>query len=374
VAKAWAEIDESAWVDNFTAIQKHVAPLKLMPVVKANAYGMGARRTSSSFRACGATHLAVSCLDEGLELLGVGADILILGASLGDEIPLVVAHGLIPSVQDVSTARALSGAAARAGKRLKIHIKIDSGMGRFGIPLEQARATVAEIAQLPSLDLDGIFSHLAVSRSRDRETQNSVADFAVLIRDLAAQGIRFAYRHVGNSTAIAGLPEVCGDPFNMVRSGIDLQGGHVSALPRPYQTRPVLTLKARLLAVRHMLMGAPVGYGRTYRVTKAAGERIGVVSIGYADGYSRHLSNKGVMLVRGQRCPVTGLVCMDYSMISLESVPDAQVGDEVVVIGRQGNDMVSLAELARAAETIPYELMCGLGPRVERRYVARAGG
>jgi alanine racemase len=155
----------------------------------------------------------------------------------------------------------------------------------------------------------------------------------------------------------------------MVRSGIDLQGGHFSAQPCPYATRPVLSLKARLLTVRHMPMGAPIGYNRTYRVSKAAGERIGVVSIGYADGYPRHLSNKGVVLVRGQRCPVVGLVCMDYTMISLENVPDAQVGDDVAVIGQQGDEMVSLAEVARAAETIPYELMCSLGPRVERRYV-----
>jgi len=368
-ARVWAEIDTAAWRANFEAAARQVSPLSVMPVVKANGYGMGAREAARAFRDAGAQHLAVSCLSEGLELLDVGPEILILGASLDDEIPDALAAGLVPSVQSLRAAECISAEAGRQGRVAKIHVKVDTGMGRFGVPVAEARDAIRAIAQLPHIDLDGVFSHLAAVRAQDRETFDQVARLAGLIEELQADGVRFARRHIANSTAMAGFPPACTAPFNLVRSGIDLHGAHLSIVPRPYETRPVLTLKARLLAVRRLPPGSTVGYGRTYTVTREQGERIGIVSIGYADGYPHALSNKGAMLVRGARRPVTGLVCMDYTMISLEDAPDAEVGDEVVVIGEQGGQYISIPEVARLAQTIPYELMCGLGSRVERRYL-----
>ena len=190
-----------------------------------------------------------------------------------------------------------------------------------------------------------------------------------LVQDLAAAGLHFNCRHLASSMAVTDIPAACRAPLNMVRCGIDLHCGHLSRLPRAYATRPVFTLKTRLLAVRTLPCGATVGYNRTYTVADPAGERIGVVAIGYADGYPRHLSNQGTMLVRGRRCRVTGIVCMDYTMISLANVPDADVGDEVVVIGTQAGETVSITEVAKAGGTIAYEILCGLGSRVERRYL-----
>ena len=368
-ARVWAEIDRSAWRANYRTVASAVAPAVLMPVVKANAYGMGDIETARAFRESGCRFLAVSCMGEGMRLIDQGLSILLLGASLPGEIPEIVRAGLIPSVPDLETAECVSRVAGAQGKCAKIHIKVDTGMGRFGMPVSEARASIREIAGLPNLELHGIFSHFAAAGIRDEVTMGQLHSLAALIRDMESEGIVFRYRHIANSTAIAGIPAASQAPFTMVRSGIDLHGGHLSCTERSYATRPVFNLKARLLAVRHMPQGATVGYGRTYRVSDADGERIGIVSIGYADGYPRYLSNKGTMLVRGRACPITGIVCMDYTMISLRNAEHARPGDEVVVIGRQGESEVPISEVARAAETIPYELMCGLGSRVKRYYI-----
>jgi alanine racemase len=295
--------------------------------------------------------------------------LIILGVSLPHEIPPVVANDFIPAVASLDTARLLSTAAQQQGRTVRIHIKVDTGMGRFGLALNGAAATVRAIAELPGLELDGIFSHFPAAGTRDRATLGQVCDLSELIAVLAADGIRFRLRHLANSTAVAAVPEACREPFNMVRAGIDLHGGNLPIRPRPYETEPVLTLRARLLTVRRMPRGATIGYGRTYKVEEPAGERVGVVSIGYADGFPRSLSNKGAALVRGVRCPVLGIVCMDYTMISLRAVPDATAGDEVTLIGSDGPEAIAISDVALAAQTIPYELMCGLGARVQRHYV-----
>lgn len=367
-ARTWVEIDTAAWRANFHDILEHVKPLEMLPVIKANAYGMGDRETAAAFRDAGARHVAVSCLGEGLRLRELGLDVIILGASLPEEIPPLIEAGIIPAVPDFESAELVSRAALAQGRDARVHIKVDTGMGRFGIPLGEAWETIQRIAALPGIELHGIFSHLAMARRRDAFTLGQINGLASLIHDLERAGIRFTYRHIANSIAIAGVREAHSPPFNMVRSGIDLHGGHTSVTQRPYLARPVMTLKARLIALRTMPYGTAIGYGCTYRVSRHEGERIGVVSIGYADGYPRCLSNKGFMLVRGQRCPVVGLICMDYTMLSLSEVPDAAVGDEVVAMGTQGEAAVPLAEVARAAGTIPYELMCGLGARVQRVY------
>lgn len=369
VSRVWAEIDVRVWEENFRAIAKVVAPAEVLAVVKANAYGMGAREASQAFARAGARYLAVACIEEGRELLDLGLPVLLLGALLPTEIPVVVGTGLVPSVPDFATAQQLSDAARAIGRTIPVHIQIDTGMGRLGIVLPNARDEVLAISRLPGIRPEGIYTHFPAAGVRDARTYGQITEFAGLIHELREAGCTFQWRHMGNSAAVAGLPEACRAPFNMVRPGLDLHGAHLSCTLRPYTVRPVFSLKSRLVGVRRLPHGATVSYGRTYGVTCPDGECIGTVAVGYADGYPRALSNGGTMSVRGCPCSVVGMVCMDYTMISLNHVPEACPGDEVTVIGNRGEEGVSLAAAARTAGTIPYELMCQLGPRVLRRYI-----
>ncbi|MBT4822515.1 MAG: alanine racemase [Lentisphaerae bacterium] len=369
--RSWVEIDTSAWRANYRQLAAAVHPSELVPVIKANAYGLGAAEGARAFRAAGARRYAVSCLEEGLQLTVFGLPTLLLGAVLPDEVPAVLQAGLIAPITDMATAGLISRTAERLRRNAVVHLKIDSGMGRLGIPLDQARDLVPEIAALPRVKLEGIFSHFPAAELADAETDTQVSAMGELIRDLEAAGIVFKFRHLANSPGVAHVPAAFRPPFNMVRTGIDLHG-HLSADCAPYDLQPAATLKARLVAVRNVPKGATVSYGRHYTVTDLSGEKIGVVAAGYADGYPRHLSGRGTVLVRGTRCPIRGNVCMDFTMVSLQNVPEAEVGDEVVLFGRQGDETLGINEVAEAAGTISYELTCRLGPRVKRIYLNRA--
>ncbi len=367
-SRTWVEIDKRAWRENFASLQSNVSPVTVAPVVKADAYGLGAYTACRSFREAGAQLFIVSCLQEAIELEHVGGNVLILGAPLPEEIPEIIKRGFIITVPSAEIAQTISKTAEALGKTVKAHVKVDTGMGRLGFSTDEAVPAVERAAALPFLNLEGIYSHFPAAGRQDSFTLNQIRVLTGIIEELRERGVEFKHRHIANSTATAGLPRAKMAPYNMVRCGLDLHGAHLSITTRPYETTPVLTLKSRLVAVRHHPCGATVGYGRTYTVAKEEGERIGVVAIGYADGYPRCLSNRGHMLIRGQSCPVVGLICMDYAMVSLENVPDAQRGDEVVVIGEQHNASIPLREVARTAETIPYEITCMLGRRVARHY------
>lgn len=367
--RIWVEVDRNLWKQNYKAISKTVSPVLVAPVLKANGYGLGAREAAAAFCRAGASMIVVSCLKEALEISGICPEILLLGAPVPDEIPAIIENNFAATVPDFETASHFSRCAGLLGTNASVHIKIDTGMGRLGIPVDTAEQEIKQIFSLPHLTIEGIYSHFAAAGLQDKETERQHSSMKTLLAQLQHGGITFSKIHIANSTATAGIREATKLPFTMVRCGLDLHGAHLSITPRPYIVEPVMTLKARLASVRTLPAGASVSYGRTYRIEKPEGERIGVVAIGYADGYPRCLSNKGEMLVRGKRCRVIGRVCMDYTMISLENVPHAKTGDEVVIIGKQKEDCISLAEVARTAETIPYEIICSLGPRVTRHYI-----
>lgn len=368
-SRVWVECDPSAWRYNLHALREHVSPAAVAAVLKANAYGLGARRAAAALADEGIDYFAVSCLNEALQIADFNVPVLILGGSITDESDCIIQQGLTATVSDLEMVEHLAERARALGRSCRVHVKIDTGMGRLGFPVASAKEQVRRIAAADGVIVEGIYSHFASSGMHDEATITQYRTLAGLINELADEGIRFRYRHIANSTAIAGIPEVRNNPFNMVRSGLDLHGAHLSVIPRPYKTKPVLrALKTRLVSVRRLPRGATVSYGRTYEVTRPEGERIGVAAVGYADGYPRCLSNQGAMLVGGKRCPVVGRVCMDYTMLRLDDVPEAKSGDEVVVIGRQDEAQISLGEVARQAETIPYEILCSIGVRVQRQY------
>jgi alanine racemase len=369
-ARVWLEIDLGTLAANYRRIAAAVAPADVMGVLKANAYGLGMAPIAAALARAGAARFGVAEPNEALALvaLGLGPPVQILGSVLPEEIPEAAAAGVILPVTDWETARLLDDAGARLGRRVRAHVKIDTGMGRLGILVSDARALVPRIVRLPHLACEGIYSHFpAAYRAGAGYTGRQIDDFLSLLDDLAAQGISFAWRHMANSDAINNVPRAVRPPFNLVRTGINLHGAFDIEGRRTLDLRPVLSLRTRLTAVRRLPVGMSIGYGCTYTLPRET--TVGTVSAGYADGLPLALSNRGHVLIRGRPCPVLGRVSMDYTTVSLEQVPDAAVGDEVICLGGEGPQAVTVEDWANLKATHPYEIICSFGNRVERRYV-----
>lgn len=366
MTRVWVEIDCNAWHANYRALAAAAAPAEVVPVVKSDCYGLGARRAAAVFIGAGAGRLAVATLEEAQDLADVGVEIQMLGAPVAAEIPGMVAAGVVISVPDVRVAEWVSRAAVQQGRTAQIHVLLDSGMGRLGLLMSEAAQAIRRIAAMPGITIEGVYSHLPAAEIPDAATLRQIAEVTAFVQELEDDGFVLRYRHVANSSAVGGLPASIGRPFNMVRPGIDLHAAGPPEINRSFHLTPVLCWKTRLVAVRRLPKGFTIGYNRTYRLTEE--QSVGTIAVGYADGYPRSLSNRGEVLVRGRRCPVIGSVCMDYSQVSLRDVPGAAVGDEVVLIGCQGGETVSVHDVATAAGTITYEILTGLGPRVARCY------
>ncbi|WP_258358647.1 alanine racemase [Moorella sulfitireducens (nom. illeg.)] len=365
----WAEIDLAAIAHNVRAIKKILPPqTEVMAVVKANAYGHGAVPVARTALANGVTWLGVATLDEAMVLReeGITAPVLILGYTPPEDAGRVVAADLSQTVFSLEQARVLDAAAAAAGTRARLHLKIDTGMGRLGFLPDRAVAEVLAMARLPHVRLEGIFTHFAASDAADKTyTRRQLDLFQKVIADLEQQGLTFPWRHAANSGAIIDLPET---HFNLVRAGIILYGHYPSPEVRKERLdlHPAMTLKTRIVLVKDVPAGAFISYGCTYCTPAPA--RIATLPIGYADGYSRLLSNRAQILIRGRRAPVVGRVCMDQCMIDVTAIPEARVGDEVVLFGRQGKEILSVEEVAGWMGTINYEILCMISGRVPRVY------
>ncbi|GEA14093.1 MAG: alanine racemase [Moorella sp. (in: firmicutes)] len=365
----WAEIDLDAIAHNVRAIKKILAPqTEIMAIVKANAYGHGAVPVARTALASGVTWLGVATLDEALALReeGITAPLLILGYTPAEDAGRVVAADLSQTVFSLEQARVLNAAAAAAGTRARLHLKIDTGMGRLGFLPDRAVAEALAIARLPHVRLEGIFTHFAAADAADKTyTRRQLALFQRVITDLEQQGITFPWRHAANSGAIIDLPET---HFNLVRAGIILYGHYPSPEVRRERLdlRPAMTLKTRVVLVKEVPAGTYISYGCTYCTPAPA--RIATLPVGYADGYSRLLSNRAEVLIRGRRAPVIGRVCMDQCMIDVTAVPEASTGDEVVLFGHQGEQYLPVEEVAAWMGTINYEILCLISGRVPRVY------
>lgn len=358
-------ISLSAIRDNFRHIAERTAPCRVMAVLKANAYGIGVEPVARCLKEAGAACFGAAEMSEALSLLPLGLPVHILGALLPEEIPPAVAAGVVIPVGDRETARAVSREACRQEKRAVVHFLVDTGMGRLGIPVDQALDLILYASGLPGLDREGIYTHFpAAYRAGEAGTRDQVRVFTSLLRAAASREIEFPVRHVANSDAINNYPETYREPFNLVRTGINLYGCFDVEGARTMNLRSALRLTSRLVAVRRLPAGMSLGYGRTYTLPRET--RVGTVSAGYADGLPLALSNRGYVLVRNRVCPVLGRVSMDYTTVSLEQVPEAEAGDPVTCLGGEGATAVSVDDWAALKGTNPYDIICSIGGRVAR--------
>ncbi len=368
----YIEVDLDAIAHNVQAIKSFVGPaVELIAVVKANAYGHGTLRTSQTALAHGADRLAIGRVDEGVALrqAGITAPILVLSYSMPSEAEAAVAHDLTLAVTELPVAEALSAQARAQGKRLPIHVKVDTGMGRFGLLPDEVLPFVQRLAALPGLVLEGLFTHFSTADAIDKTyAQAQFEAYRRVLDALSAAGFHFPLRHVANSAATLSLPAT---HLDAVRAGIILYGLMPSGDVEPVvDLRPALSLKSHIARVQCLEPGASIGYGRTY--VAEAPMTAALVPVGYGDGYHRLLSNRGAVLVNGQRAPIVGRVCMDQFVIDISTVGPVAVDDEVVLIGRQGGDCISAEEMAGWADTINYEVVTSLLPRMPRRYLTNS--
>jgi alanine racemase len=367
----WAEIDLDAIAHNARLLKDRAGSgCELMVAVKANAYGHGAIPVSKAALAGGASRLAVSRTEEGIELrrAGIDAPILLLSYTLPGESDAIVHWNLTSTVNSKSQAKALAEAATVQGRALPIHVKVDTGMSRYGVLPNEMLEFVRFLSELPGLILEGLYTHFAVADLSDKAfTRDQFNTFKHVVERLEASGFSFPLKHVSNSAATIDLPEMA---LGMVRCGIALYGLRPSAEVDPaVALRTALTLKSRVARVRMLPAGASISYGRTY-VTEGP-TRVALIPVGYGDGYHRILSNRGAVLIRGKRAPILGRVCMDQFVVNVTDIPGIRLHDEVVLIGRQGEGHIPAEEVAHWAETINYEVTTSVTPRVTRIYLRR---
>lgn len=364
----WAEIDLSAIAFNVGQFRRHVAPeVEVIAVVKANAYGHGAAPVAQTALAAGATRLAVNRLSEGVALrqAGIEAPVLILGYTPPAGVPQIVDWRLTPSLITIEFAQALSARSQATGVATPVHIKVDSGMSRYGLLPDEVLEFARALQVLPGVRLDGLYTHFATADGSDQTfVRQQLAVFNRVASILRESDISIPLLHACNSAAAMRLPEA---HFNAIRPGIALYGLDPSdAWPPTFEIRPALTLKSRVSRVRELPAGAGVSYGRTYITQRPT--RVALVPVGYGDGYHRCLSNKGQVLIRGQRAPILGRVCMDQFVVDVSHIQDVQMNAEVVLVGRQAEGEIRAEEVAAWAGTINYEITTSLLGRVERIY------
>lgn len=365
-ARVWAEIDLGALEHNHRLIMSRLpADTKALAVLKADAYGHGAVICARKLSELGVSMIGVGDSREALELraAGITAPILILGAIVEGEMRAVVENGVASCIHSAQRASLLSQVAKALGKRTRVHLKVDTGMGRLGVRPEIARELAGTIARDPWLELEGICTHYGSAASPvPFHTSEQITSFVKLVEEIRSDGVNPPLVHASNSAAIF---STLSEHFTMVRIGLGFFGLNPGNLPvGDSPVKPVLSLRTQILFLKDLPAGSPVGYNRTH-VTKRQ-TRIAIVPFGYSDGYPYALSNRAYVLVRGERAPVVGAVSMDYTTIDVTDIRDVAVGEEVTVIGTCGKRRIGAEDLARTIGTIPYEITARLGRRVAR--------
>ena len=363
----WLEIDLGAIQHNLKTI-KAITKTQVMAIIKANGYGHGVLAVAKAVTEAGAEWCGVARMEEAINLrqAGIAGQIMVLGYSPPRLIPAAIEHDIHVAIYNPHMAHDYVTYAAAYHGRLKMHVKVETGMGRLGMAVEQVPKFLGEFHRHPNLEIDGIFTHFAKADEINSDTtQRQLSVFNDLLTQLKKAKLCPELVHAANSAAIFNYPE---SYFGMVRPGIALFGLDPSPnSPLPLSFRPALAWKARLTSVRKFPPGHGISYGSVY-ITSGC-ERIGVVPVGYGDGYRREPDQR--VLVRGQLVDIVGRVCMDQSMLQLDSVPEACAGDEVVLLGEQGGQRITASDIANCWGTINYEVVCGLADRLPRVYLGK---
>jgi alanine racemase len=365
---AWVEVDLDRLQQNIEAVKSWLGPsVKLLLVVKADAYGHGAPEVSRAACEAGVDILGVATVHEGIELRqsGIGAPILVLSPALGTEVHEIVDWKLGSAVATMEFARHLSEVSLSHGVESTIHIEVDTGMGRSGVDHQNAADFVQEVVSLPGLRFEGLFTHFPNCDGSNPEFEKGqLVLFRAVADELSARGVKVPILHSANSAALLAVPD---SHLDMVRPGLLVYGVYPPGVPRPVKVKPVMSFCTRLVQVRTIPAGRGVSYGSTFVTDKPT--RIGVIPVGYGHGYSSLLSNKGEVMVEGKRAPVIGRVTMDMTMIDLSDVPEADLNDLVILFGGENSSRIDVGEVAGVAGLLPYEVMCTIGKRVVRKFL-----
>ncbi len=359
-------VDLNALVHNFQELRRWVAPARVLAVLKANAYGHGLVPLARLYEHLGADYLGVAVLEEGILLrkAGIRVPILVMGGILGSRIPLFLKYRLTITASSIEVLRQINEAARALGLRARVHLKVDTGMERIGVHAENAEQFLDEALRCDHVEVEGIYSHFANADLADPEpTRWQLERFHRVLEFFERRGVAPPLRHIANSAALVRFPE---SHLDMVRPGILLYGVYPSPhVPRKLPVRPALTWKSQVVFFKVVPRGRGVSYGWTWKAPRST--RVVTVPVGYGDGYFRALSNRAEVLIRGKRYRQVGAICMDQMMVNIGS-DSAFNGDEVVLIGCQGNECITVEEVARWAGTIPYEVLTNINTRVPRIY------
>lgn len=364
--RIWAEIDLGKLALNYKKIKKSCKDAKILAPIKADAYGHGAIEVGRSLEEAGIFMLGVASVEEGIELRKgeIKRPILVLSPIPFEEIDAIFEYHLRPTVSDIAFFNRLKKRTELYHRTVPIHIEVDTGMTRTGLPYDAARKIIARIAEEERVVIEGVFTHFPIADADHRFSQHQVHSLVELKKGLAAAGIVPKFFHIANTAGILRVPNAC---FNLVRPGICLYG----LLPNPKMSNqlglePVLSLRSKVVNMRRVPSGTKISYGHTYKTKGPA--RIATISAGYGDGYPRSLSRTGEVIIKGRRAPIVGTICMDLLMVDVTSIPQVRVNDTVTLIGREKKEEITASELAERAKTIVYEIICGIGPRVPRVY------
>ena len=360
------EIDLAALRQNLQDVLSTVGEgCEVLAVVKADAYGHGVNHVAPVLAAAGACMFGVALVEEGIELrrLGIEQPILVLGSFFSGQERDVLEHRLIPVIYDLNCARRLDTVARDAGRRIDYHLKVDTGMGRLGFRVDRLDEILPVLKNLKSLNMSGLMSHLAVADEPQRPLTSVQYDaFSVVVDRVEEAGFRPLYKHIANS---AGIYSRAQNGCNLVRPGIFLYGGLTGGpFARPFTQRPVMRFVSQVAQLKDIPAGEGISYGHRFVTSKPS--RLAAIPVGYADGYNRLLTNRGEVLIGGRRVPVVGTVCMDWILIDVTDLPDVQVGDQVTLLGRDGDDIITAEEWADKVGSITYEVFCNISKRVPR--------
>jgi alanine racemase len=363
----WAEIDMRAIAHNYRQVRKLVGKsTNIMVVVKANAYGHGTVEISAVLEKLGVNYLGVATTDEAVRLRdhGIRTPILVLGSVLPEEVKVLIEKNITLTLCESNILDEIKKEAFSCGAKAKVHIKIDTGMGRIGIWHEEALNFVKNLAQEKDIVIEGIYTHFSSAGRDDFFTNYQIEAFEKLLKQLEEFDVRIPLRHAANSIATVDFKR---SHLSLVRPGLIIYGMYPKyTFPKLIKLKPAMSLKTKIVYIKDTPPGRSISYGRTHVTQKQT--KIATLPIGYADGYARNLSNRAEVLIRGKYAHVVGKVTMDQTMIDIGHIKNVSVGDEVVLIGKQGRNEIRAEKLARLAGTIAYEFICGISNRVPRVY------